>query len=425
MIRVQCPACKRRYRTITEAIGRTAVCTKCHRTFKIGESRPPFEWKSIDLGEDSWIGVEVPEEQPERKHCIICDAPLRSGEVRCPECGANQITGVVHKRAPVAPVRERSLGNYLPLRAILVFAIIGGIAAGAYLAILMIARSATQTAEQLADESILRDAARYLREGRDEFTFASTFGGRVNDKNLPRFVRRLSAGDVAVRRATALLIGCGTIRSVTPIVDWARQANDTQTVLNVLGAIGARRLVEMSNTSDDAVRRSAAEAMCLLASLPASKESLEKLSVVATTAEKTQAYNELCRQWPEAVGGFQLEVSGTPGSFETSVEQVGRMFYLRLGSGEFASVVQEPRRFVIPVEHYCAATGSAVSAQAVRDLMRGTVTLESPTGVGWEGLIQASMKRALQGPLPGYLPVETPPADGALALQIRLIRSRR
>jgi len=73
---------------------------------KIGESRPPFEWKSTELAEDSWVGVEAPAEKVERKHCIMCDAPLRPGEIRCPECGANQVTGLVQRRKPKTEDRD-------------------------------------------------------------------------------------------------------------------------------------------------------------------------------------------------------------------------------------------------------------------------------------------------------------------------------
>ena len=63
MIRVQCPHCERRYRTVTEVMGKPAVCSKCKQTFRIGESRPPFQWKPTDLAEASWIGVQPPEER--------------------------------------------------------------------------------------------------------------------------------------------------------------------------------------------------------------------------------------------------------------------------------------------------------------------------------------------------------------------------
>ena len=60
MIRVQCPYCQRRYRTMTEAMGKTAVCTGCNESFRIGEQRVPFQWKDTDLSEDSWIGGTCP-----------------------------------------------------------------------------------------------------------------------------------------------------------------------------------------------------------------------------------------------------------------------------------------------------------------------------------------------------------------------------
>ena len=89
---------------------------------------------------------------------------------------------------------------------------------------------------------------------------------------------------------------------------------------------------------------------------------------------------------------------------------------------EFASVPGAGRQFEIPIEHYCAATGTAVSADYVRELMRGAVHLSSPTGVGWEGMIQANMRRTLDGPLPGFLPIERPAGEGSISVEIRLRR---
>ena len=107
VIRVLCPHCKRRYRTITEVMGREAVCHNCHVTFIIGQERPPFQWKQTDLAEDSWIGYVPPEKPEEIKHCIMCDAPLPSGSVRCPACGANQVTGIVHRSRGGEQTEER------------------------------------------------------------------------------------------------------------------------------------------------------------------------------------------------------------------------------------------------------------------------------------------------------------------------------
>ena len=59
MIRVACPHCQRTFRTTTEAMGVTAVCSGCHQSFRIGEARPPFTWKPTSLAEDSWIGACV------------------------------------------------------------------------------------------------------------------------------------------------------------------------------------------------------------------------------------------------------------------------------------------------------------------------------------------------------------------------------
>lgn len=424
MVRVQCPHCERRYRTRVEAFGRTAVCTKCNATFRIGESRPPFEWKSQSLAEDSWIGVEAPAEKVERKHCIICDAPLRPGEIRCPECGANQVTGMVNKRKPEPESRPWRISHWLPLRTILVFAVLGAIACVTYLVIAMIARSTVETAVQLKDETVLREASKYLREGGSELAFADVFGGRVNDENLPRFTKRLSAGDVTVRKAASLLIGAGNVSSVAPLVEWAKTAEDPMLVKRVFWAVGARRLVDLSNSEDASVREAAAHGMLLLAGKPLDEKRAAALARKSSPVEKIAQYNESIRAWPEAAGAFTLTVNETPFASPVTVQQIGPMFYLRIADSEFPSQPNADRRFSIPIDRYCAATGAAVSPERVRELMTGSVELESPLGVGWNGSLQATMKRTLDGPLPGFLPVTKPEASGAINVPVRLDRAR-
>jgi hypothetical protein len=196
-------------------------------------------------------------------------------------------------------------------------------------------------------------------------------------------------------------------------------------VNRVLGGIGARRLVEISNSDSAPARQSAAEAMLLLCGIRGDVEKLSELAQKTEPAPKIARYNELCRFWPEAVGRFHLTAGEKTAPFDANVEQIGCTFYLRLGSREFASVAGEGRQFEIPIEKYCAATGTAVGAQYVRDLMAGQVKLSSPLGVGWEGMSQANLKRSLDGPLPGFLPVQTPPADGSIALPILLRRDAR
>ena len=38
MIRVACPHCQRTFRTMTEGMGQTAVCSGCHESFRIGSA---------------------------------------------------------------------------------------------------------------------------------------------------------------------------------------------------------------------------------------------------------------------------------------------------------------------------------------------------------------------------------------------------
>ena len=65
-----------------------------------------------------------------------------------------------------------------------------------------------------------------------------------------------------------------------------------------------------------------------------------------------------------------------------------------------------------------------MSAAFVRDLMRGAVRLASPAGVGWEGAIQATLKRSINGPLPGFIPLEAASVEEVISLPVRLERRR-
>jgi hypothetical protein len=165
--------------------------------------------------------------------------------------------------------------------------------------------------------------------------------------------------------------------------------------------------------------------MLLLAGLPEASAFIESLTQKPSLQWVIGQYNDMCRPWPEAAGEFWLVVADHPGPLTASVEQIGKMFYLKLGGREFVSDPGADRQFSIPIEHYCAATGTAVSAAFVRDTLRGEVTLASPTGVGWSGTIQANMRGKLDGPLPGFLPIATPPPEGSFSVPIRLERPRR
>jgi len=235
VIRVQCPHCERRYRTVTEAMGKPAVCSKCKQTFRIGESRPPFQWKQTDLAEDSWIGVQPPEEREELRHCFMCDAPMQPGDVRCPDCGANQITGVVHRsRFDAATQAKPSFWTRIPIRWIITACVVAALGAVAYWVVSSMSKSAAEIGSELADQRLVQRAAKYLRENVDTYDFPAAFGGRINDENLPRFLKMLSAGDPDIRQAVILLIGHGRIRDLGPIVTQARAPGIDGNALKIL-----------------------------------------------------------------------------------------------------------------------------------------------------------------------------------------------
>lgn len=423
MIRVQCPHCKKPYRTEMEAFGRVAVCTRCSSSFSIGESRPPFQWRPTDLAEDSWIGVAPPEEKPELRHCIICDAPLQPDQVRCPACGANQVTGVVHRAKPQLETQHTRVGPVIPLRLVIIIAVFGLIAAGGYWMILAIGRSVGKVGDELVDQRLVGTAARQLRDSGDEFAVATAYRGKVKDTNLPRFVQMLSAGDETIRRAAALLIGAGEATQLGPVLEWVKAHPAEEQNLNVLHAIGARRLVELSGHTEASVRSVAAEALCLLSQLPPDETTMQELAEAVPAAEKIDRLNKRCRPWPEAVGGFAVQVNETPATFPATVEQIGRTFYLHLGGYDFASLPGRQREFVIPIEYWCTATSPAIDPARLREQLTGTVTLTSSLGIGWTGAIDARLKRSMHT-LPGFLPMDPPKPGQALQGTIRFRRER-
>ena len=405
VIRVQCPHCQRRYRTEMEAFGRTAVCTKCFQTFEIGESRPAFEWKQTDIAEDSWIGVAPPEEKRELKHCINCDAPLEPGAARCLACGANQVTGLVERIRRESDEKPPSRLLMIPLRPILIAAVAAILAFGAYHLVRSVTRSAAQIGDEITDQTLLVQAGKRVREGEDSEAFRKTFGARVTDENLPRFVRALSSPDAGIRRTVVALIGCGQIEDVGPVLRAAEARETAEAGHDALDAIGVRRLVALASQGAAPARESAAKALCLLCELPASEETIRRLREPADVAQKVQVLNALCGAWPQGAGGFVVTIDQIQSPFTVFVEQVGRAFYLRVGTREFCSSLKGQRRFEIPIDQWCAATGAAVDAAGIRELASGSVTLVPIIGGGWQGLVRVTAKRSLRGPFPGFLPV--------------------
>jgi len=411
MIRVACPHCQRRYRTQTEGMGKTAVCTGCRKTFRIGEVRLPFQWKQIDLGEDSWIGVEAPKEKKELRNCIICQAPLDDNALNCPECGANQITGIVRRSQPRQTKLKSSIWSALPLKVIAAVAALAVLGLGGYWSCRAITRTAMETGETAAYTAMARQAAEILNKGGDQASVAAQFAGRVDDQNLPAFVGMLSAGRDDIRRAAVLLIGCGSFTNLRPVLDMAGNAATREDGITLLEAIGNRRLVTLSNHERTEARQAAAEGLCLLAGLKPEAGTLAQLSQAGTDGEKIARLNELCRSYPAATGRFTVTIDGTTSSFAVAIDQIGTRFYLKVGQTEFRTTPDLVRTFEIPVDRWCAATGVALDAAAIRRMLTGSIRLTSPLGASWRGQVTVTARTRLEPPLPGFLPI-TPPAAG-------------
>lgn len=428
MIRVACPHCGRTYRTQTEGMGKTAVCTKCRKPFRIGDKRVKFEWQSTDLGEDSWVGVPAPEEKKELKHCIMCDAPLEDGAVRCLECGANQVTGVMHRPKPKVETGEPGLLSALPVKGIVIGLIVIVVGAGVYWGIRALTEKTIETSQQLVYQSMTRKARDHLEQGGDAYSFVQAFGGEVTDENLPGYVRLLSSNNPEIRNAAAMLIGCGRARQLGPLLEWANGGGSRDTLRRVLAFIGSRRLVELAGHEDAATRQSAAEALCLVSGLEVRDDTSGRLADPMPTPARIELLFEILeaervgRYWPEAVGSFQVIVADETAPFEAFVEQIGQRFYLRLPGLEFRSVPEAGLTFEFPLKWWCVGTGLAVDSEEVSSLLGGTVRLASPAGASWRGTIELVLKRSPVGSLPGFLPIESPSMGERIELPLTLER---
>src|SRR5690606_24132267 len=137
-------------------------------------------------------------------------------------------TGVVHRSKPKTETRDWSISNVIPLRSLLALAVVGGIAAIAYMIILSITSSAVKVGDELADQATAARAAKILREGGWPEQVRAQFPGAVKPENLPRFTRMLSAGDANIRRAAAILISAGNATDLTPVVEWASANTDRE-----------------------------------------------------------------------------------------------------------------------------------------------------------------------------------------------------
>lgn len=423
MILVQCPHCERRYRTKTEVMGRPAVCSRCRKPFKIGDARPPFNWNEARTSLDSWIGVEPPEEKEELKHCIMCDAPLPPGDFRCPECGVNQLTGLVQKgRYTPSEVGKPSLWAHIPLNWVLGAAVALVVCLGIYWFFGMITGVASKAAGDLANQALVAPAIRFSRDGGDDIDFLQQFGGQINDSNLDRVLPLLNSPDAVIARAAMLLIGYGLITDVQPLVEMAETEGTSSLAMRVLRTIGPRRLAELSVDSSPAIRRSAALALCMVVELERDSETLRILAEPVPLPDRIRLLNERCRPRPNAVGRFAVVVARRRAPLIAEIEQVGNVFYMRLGNAEFRTSVTRQRTFEIPIEHWCAATGSGVDATAVRPLLAGTVVLQSPLGVGWQGSINLTAKQQIADRLPGFLPIPPPEPGRTMEIEVALER---
>lgn len=408
---------------MTEGMGKTAVCSGCGQPFRIGSARPKFTWKPTDLGEDSWVGVEPPQEKKEIKHCIMCQAPLEEDAIRCLACGANQITGLVHKSRPKPKNDDKvSLWHYLPMRALTALGLAILIGAGVIWGIRGLFTSVAEEGVEMARVRLIQTAAKAVATGMDEVDFLEKFAGKVQDDNLSRYAMMIEAGDPMIRQAAAPLIACGDIRQVAPIVSkvGSPEKNVSDGAIAVLQAIGPRRLVRLSNHAQEDIRLSAALALCHLFGLKTDEADPYGLAERMDEGAKIQRLNDLCRSWPRAVGNFQISIADQPCPNAVSIEQVGRSFYLNIGSASFITAFNMERTFVIPVERWCAATGVAVDSRQIREWVGGTVVISSPFGADWSGEARVTAHRTLSEPPPGCLPIDKLAANQTMTLSVVL-----
>jgi len=422
MIRVACPHCQRRYRTQTEGMGKTAVCTGCHQTFRIGQVRLPFQWKQVDLGEDSWIGVEAPKEKKELRNCIMCQAPLDDDTITCPECGANQVTGVVRRPQPRQVEGRPPALSALPWKLIAGLAALAALGIGTYWVFKAATTSAIDSGEKVAHMATARLAAEHLDKGGDEASLAAQFAGRVDDQTLPVFLDMLSAARPDIRQAAAMLIGCGNVTNLRPILNVAGGATGREQGMAVLEAIGPRRLAVLSNHEQADVRRAAAEALCAVNGLKPEAETLDQLAERTSREDKIGRLNELCRPYPAATGRFTVTINDQTSPFAAGIEQIGTWFYLKLDKAEFHTEPGQTRTFEIPIERWCVATGVALDAGALRRMLTGSVRLVSPIGASWQGTATVTAKARLDPPLPGFLPIDPPAVGQTVEAEVRLTR---
>jgi hypothetical protein len=218
------------------------------------------------------------------------------------------------------------------------------------------------------------------------------------------------------------LIACGRVSKLAPVIARTKAAETAiaEGAIGILQAIGARRLVELSGDADETIRRPAAEALCLVFRVKPTEQVIAELSERVPQNVKIDRVNKLCRAWPRAAGTFIVRMGGREAPMPATVEQIGRTFYLQIGTGVFASDVAPDRHFTIPIDRWCAATGVAVDAREVRNWVTGRITLASPYGSGWEGEASITARRKLSRPPPGFLPVESLEQDASVTLPVLL-----
>jgi hypothetical protein len=163
----------------------------------------------------------------------------------------------------------------------------------------------------------------------------------------------------------------------------------------------------------------------LMFDLDATQETLAALSAPTPIDEKTQRVTRLCGGWLRAIGPFRVEFGETRSEFSVMVDQVGRMFYLRLPDAYFRSRPRGPLRFDIPLDQWVRATGGAIDYATVRAALAGSIVLECKLGTTWEGTARVTARRDIVRPIAGFLPIGSMKWGESAEFPVRLVRDEQ
>ena len=171
---------------------------------------------------------------------------MEPGMVVCSACGANQVTGVVHRPRPKTQEVKPHFWSGLPVRSIMLVVVVVAVVFGVYRVINSVGKSAAATAERLVYERMVAAAAKYLRDGGDVSAFGDKFGAQVTGDNLPGLVATTSVASgqvVAKSPAPTVYDTTGTNPRVADCaaVDQARQARDESGQLRIEYTLPAPR----------------------------------------------------------------------------------------------------------------------------------------------------------------------------------------